>query len=506
MSATLGPGANGHDTTTQTSQPSSEGVQVPSAEEYDALAELFLGEDGESAHPHRTDCDRGAPWPRLVSQQPSHSRNMAPEQAAQTVVAHGTGRSKSKSNSTSHVVEKHPVSPIELLVLGHLPVRAAPWVAQHARTVSEHNSEVVALARVGDGNISIDLIGLSQNDTTGHGRPSVYNAIEHAARHADRWMIVVPPAHIDAMHQTQTVAQITLLTGADEAAIVSAYQTLKQLAHDQPADSLKSTLTPAPTPALQFAIMGAEDEDADASGETLREACGAFLSQPVKALSSVARIEPTGAVTVFRGRTDGAPAKILARIDAARRTTPECSFPSTDAHAETHKGETSRLASPIPLEPTSPPMIETRVVSPVFPHAAPRTIVVESAGDTAQPSSLAKLIPGLRSLQIQCPNDTTIEFAVDEQGALHLLCDARTQPDAVTRLTSVSAWAEKHGTLLAMAAAPDQRIDADRPITQHLFTPSAKSVRPLLDTTIRIHLLTPIDPQNAPPCVCSELN
>lgn len=377
---------------------------LPATDDFDALADLFLTDD-----PPRADSSP-APGQKRATPRPNTCRR--------------------------------PM--LELLVQGHLPVRAAPWASQYARERAAAIEEVVALVRHGQDHLSVELFGETEEVAAAFDRES--DALRHAA---DRAALVI--LQLDEVHQAAAAADprlkaVTVLAGANEAAVVAAYRTLKGLA---------SVLAPAssaeddPLTDLQVALVSVDRAEAGDALDRLRRAVAVFLDRPLRLACTIERIAPTGARSLYRGESALGPVEVLERLTAPRDARMDCSH-------------------------------QRRESSPAAHAVAP---VAET--------SLASLVEGLVLLHFGPPEDPSVEIAADRAGVLHLLC-ADDDGKGVGRLVAAEAWAMKHRPLLSAAAGPDARIDQSKPVVLHLFTDSPKSVRHLLDADLRVHaIITP---------------
>lgn len=415
---------------------SDEGFAMP---DYDELAELFLGDGGE-----------------------------APESDARTE-------------------SEHQFDGIEALILGHLPVRAGPWVGQYAGAVSRQSGHVVGLVRLTDGVVSLDVYGLSDVEIETSG--GIGDAIEAAGGFVDRWIVQVQELDEPALACDARVGAVTLLAGANEAAIVAAYRTIKALGTAR-GDS------GAGLP-IGVAIMGADEEQAQTAMARLRRASSVFLEREVALAASVSQMQPTVTRSVFRGEATVKASELIGLI-----------------HAATEQRET--VGGPYPFQGeredaavfTAQVGVREEAIDAFEAHAngwhEDAAVAEERAGADGVPD-LESLLDGMLPFAARCPDDESVRLAIGTDGTLHLL---RRDEDGkgVEPLVAVEAWARKHAKLLAMAAGNGARVDAARSIRRHLFTATPKHVRHLLDTDASVHLLAPVEAGGERVWYCTELN
>jgi hypothetical protein len=427
--------------------------------EYDALAELFLG-------------DEGAAGARLRLHDPSDP---------------------SEPDLRIRRDPERPTPTIEALVLGHLPVLAGPWVAQYARFLADERREAVALVRIAGDQASIDLY----SDTPRASRnaaPDLDHALDEAAPLADRWIFRVDATSEPSMAACEHVDAVTLLCGADDAAIVSAYRTIKRvLAPAQDPDDIFDDMErePAPSgPLRRVVIIGAPEEKAREAAEKLRRAAEAFLDARIETVVGPARLGPSSGATLYRGGAEGGPeafaAHVRNRIDDpdAISSHPAPAADPVDASPRTTQRGVDVSEAPVPAPGLDPAALDTAAPAP--------------AG-----ARLTDRVPGLRRLPVACPYDDTIELAVDGDRRLHLL--ASYSPVACRAMAVVGAWAHDHSALLD-ALVPGGAFDATLDPTRHLFVERPAEARRLLDTDYRVHLLAPVVIEGKAGWYCAALN
>ncbi len=442
--------------------------------EFDALADLFLG-DAPLAPATPTDDER----PRAR--------------------ATGTGPAPAPRART----QTSPRARVEAVMLGHLPVRAGIWVRQYAASVADAAHAPVALLRQSRDTTTLDLVGPGSGREL-EGLGSLEEAIDSARSVCARWIVRVDEVDEPGLTDSPEVDDVTVLTGADEAAVVASYRLVKSLGGDW-----DSKFGDEEGPGLRLAIMGSESEQAAAAGEKLERAARAFLRRPVHVSARVPRIGANASVSVYRGSSSLTTEQMIARI-RGQRAEPRLRL-ARDDDAGSHR--------PAPPAATRDERVPEIVVRPQGGVAAP------SAPVTPEPSTprveqsrlaprlplLSSLIPGLTGLEARCPKAGSVELAADSRGMLHLLAASGEDPtQPVDRLLAASAWAREHLPLLLRAetalAMPSADRDESAGFTLHLVTRHPKLVRPLLDADVRVHLLTEVEVDGKTARVTTELN
>ncbi|MFZ4573399.1 MAG: hypothetical protein ACOYN0_03310 [Phycisphaerales bacterium] len=429
-------------------------------EDYDALADLFL--DGASFSPAT---------PRLASR----------------LVDEGDATVEPPLSAKREL--------IEAVIVGHLPVLGAAWITQFARHRAIESGGPVALVRLSEGTVSVDLVAESAPLLEGASEASDLSAaLKVAGGIARRWIVRVEELLEQSLAVDPRPGSLTLLTGADEAAMVASYRTFK---------GLLATLGAGPEasgPKLGVAIFGAEPAKAAESEAKLRKAAQGFLGRDLATSCQIQRITTCAVANVFRGRFDEGVDQLMALVESASRSSPSPTQPTAPARP------TGGFAM---TEPKQPSAAFERAHVPI---ATPVQVNAPSNGTpfarATQPSttvarlSLAPLIGGLRTLVARCPYSPSVEFAADASGRLHLIA-MHDEPDdkPVRDLISTASWAATHETLLA-AAEPGLQVTRDGGPSLHLVCDRAPAMRRMLDSGVRIHLLVTVGSES----VCRELN
>lgn len=565
--------------------------------EYDALADLFLGDAAFSpghaapvstptlthtpAAPHTVSQPLGqnlhlagqpAVYPERTTPPNLQSSAMTPnvwrlvgepvslDQPMQARAAHENQVSQAAPQSAAQTVT------VEAIVQGHLPIFASAWVPQYARSIAADTRSAVALIRVRHGQISVERFAADVRSSAPLPKyATLAEAIESAV--APRVLLQVDELAEPDLWRTPGLDRITVLTGADEAAMVACYRTLKtiaqELAHDLSPDHVEDAAHPA-TPALVVAVLGATPERAAQTITRMQRAAGNFLARQIHGHHAAGRIGAgLGAgqsETLFRGialEGDSSPAALIALIHAAIQSQPDAADPASAVSAEPsplHLADPAPAAAPAPADRASRvsawdrvaarleekfgpassskipasadshadiPHIEIKPVSePLSPsHSTPppatraaESIPAPQRGESGHPP-LAAFVDELRAIDEQCPYAETAEFAIAADGRLHILAHTGNhtstghpggQGRALEELTTASSWAMSHARIFARAHAGLKLDDVEHRPVLHLITDRPREARRLLESDIRVHLVTPVDPHAR--FVCRDLN
>ena len=293
------------------------------AEDFDALADLFLSDLTPAvaliAKPAKADIAR-SDGPGNPS--PKEPRSHEPRPAA-NLTAHETPNPSKPTQSAR----------IEAVLLGHLPVYAAAWAGQYARTRAAQLGGPVALLRVTGQWVRVELTGLPSDATarfaetgdliaaiataTGNGRgQAAALGVLLCATASDEQRLVSAPA----------VQDITLLTGADEASTVAAYRVIKNIAHNQITQSNTAQNAAAKSadcrPGFRLVVAGCEQPAATAIWRRLADAARTFLGLELELAGSMPQISGAQSSTVlYDGPLTDSIADMLDMVQSCQRPT-----------------------------------------------------------------------------------------------------------------------------------------------------------------------------------------
>jgi hypothetical protein len=421
-----------------------------------------------------------------------------------------------------------PQRQVEVLVVGHLPVRGSLWIGPYADAIARERGPT-ALLRLNEDEPSIELFRAA-SPRTEVADGDVLNAIDRLTQRIATW-IIRPPSPQSAPAETggtatanawQAADRVTILTGADEAATVSLYQMLKECA-----ESTRSA--GRSMPCVQLGVVGCERERAMELVQRINRTASAFLNVQV-ALAACLPYMDAGIRSNGYHRFSAADAPSLLDVLGRLRSPMRPSTHSTDprngqartespldernwsdtscialaaaAEEELDRFGTSAFAAhpPSPREngagvdtqhaasasvvpakvspkPT-PPMMELPVTAPGR-AGVPRL-------DEGDPLPLVQHVAGLTALPFRCPDCPTIELAVDPDRRIHALG----RETELRRMHTVAAWLRRHHDLL-VRACPGVALDGGGCI-QHLFTDTPASLADLHGSDLRLHVLAPV--------------
>ncbi|MHA7813867.1 MAG: hypothetical protein ACX94C_10790 [Phycisphaerales bacterium] len=472
--------------------------------EYDALADLFLGDGGFAPEPAENEEPEHATHTPVLHLTHALEEDEAPvatppepagldviesleatDQHATALMAELLEDNQDAARDEDHGAEgvefvRLPRSKVEVIVLGHLPVRATLWARQYACGRAKSNDEVVALVRAASGSTAIDLI-TGREPERAPGCADMDAAMRAIHDRADRVIMRVDERIEPELLDRPEVETITILTGADEAAVVASYRLVK---------TVDATLNdryedPADAPLVRIAVMGSPKDQAEEARYKLENAVASFLERPVDIVIGSGRIDATGTTNVFRDTRSHHAGDIIDGLVAL-------------AHEAEFGDETGTQGKQDPAVVESRPLDASSirpkpVPSPPAPVPASKPAPAADQRDPDIRDGLCAMIDGIRPIETRCPKTPGVEMGMDEQGRLHLIaCDADCRA-ALERLYTAQNWAREHLGLLLRAepglnfpsADPREETDA----VMHLISHEPAALRGIYDTPVRMYAL-----------------
>ncbi len=382
-----------------------------------------------------------------------------------------------------------PIKPsLELLLPAHLPVQGGLWLVPYAGR--EADGGTVMLVRMHEDTVDVAAIGMGEFELQGCN--SMEDVLGRVSGQQIHW-IVQPPVDADPTSLLHCDAdKVTLLSGADQAAVVGAYRLLKGL--------IASAGEDTHTPSIRLVVVGAEERaSADAANRIVQTAelqlgVTVEVGPALPAMGSTSNV-----ISQVSFSRESNVVDLLGRIRNA--DIEEVQMPTTERHAQAMPEQMTPEEVLAPEEVVAP----EKVIAPeeVFAQVRPAKINEEPVHEPAKHEGVeyASHVDGLLSIAPRCPVHEHVELAVDTNGCLHVLADANDFRDAAI----VSAWIVRHRSLISMACG-GLKLDAALAPVQHLFTDDAVVVADLHGTGVRMHLLTEVQVEGNTGTYCTPLN
>lgn len=468
-------------------------------DEYDALADLFLGGGGLAPEPFESNAgaepthmthtpvlhlagkdDHEPSAPGLSALGVIESLE-ATGMHASSLMAELMGSEQSDQPKDGLEMVRMPAPSVEVVVLGHLPVRATLWARQYACASAKERGEVVALVRAASGTTAIDLITGGEALSV-RGSSTLDSALETLHGSADRVILRVDERHEPDLLDRPEVETITVLTGADETAVVASYRLVKTIdaalceRYEQAEDG----------PRIRIAVMGAAHAQASDAKSKLETAVGSFIARPVEIVIGSGRIDATGTANIFRDTRAHSAGRMIDRlVELAHR-----------AETVDHDLSDPVHARDIPVEEIHAHPVEAGRERTAPEWASASSIAPSPVSRTASPGlrdGLCALIDGLRPIETRCPKAPGVEMGIDDAGRLNLLvCDADCDA-ALERLYAAQSWSRDHLALLLRAEPnlrfPSSQQSHESDAIMHLISQEPAALRDIYDTPVRMYAL-----------------
>ena len=364
-----------------------------------------------------------------------------------------------------------PSPRIECLIPGHLPVRAHAWFLPCARSLVGPGLPGV-LARIDDDQVHLTSFGLDREEL------DAFQSLPELARACGQWLIL-PGSHFEPSGTGSLDAdRITILTGADQAALVAAYQMIKSIVAGAMIDPAKLD--------LGLFIAGSPEGMAAETASRLADTAREQLGCTVAYRGSIQRIEldehcSTGMKLPL---SEGGIGTFVSDVRSALASSKPTSI-ETGPVAKTLPQPPGKSWTP-PSEP-GPVEFTPAKLMPAPSVAMQSTQEPSLADASSDRGSLASHVEGLTLLPITCPACDQIELAVDDAGRVHCLGSI----EELRSLLVAEGWVMSQGALLE-AACPDHVITQSPPIL-HGFTSDPMEVSDLHGTTLQLHLLVEVE-------------
>ncbi len=416
---------------------------------------------------------------------------------------------------------------IEMIVVGHRPVRAGLWLTQYADDVAREEGPT-ALIRFDAEQTVLEILRGSETAARASAAATLEEAVARAGPEIRRW-IIRPSLEADMTGMLDAAPDvITILSGADDAATVAAYRTVKELFD-------AASRVDARLPTIELVILGADPAAAKRAADSIADTAELHLGVTVNFRRCVRAMGALGSTLHFRfaaeqtmplasltrmladvhdaeaEAVDLHPPHMMEPVAAMELDVPLSTLQPDDAAPVGSRVRS--IATPINAmgfaipsvassfvqagmdEPVHAPHAEPipspamRLRPKIAVHVEPKHVAPHPPPRSSPPArALTTWIEGLALLPVRCPDAPEIEIAVDAQGALHLIA----WDDRLRAISQVKAWLIKHRQLVAMACH-EHSINGEEIIASHIVTSEPKQVADLYGADYRLHLLAPVE-------------
>lgn len=270
-----------------------------------------------------------------------------------------------------------PVAIIEVLAIGHLPVRAGLWLTPYADAVARELGPM-ALLRLDRDEPILQVLRGSETDSVPPSGGTLRDTIGSIAGSVNGWIVYGGGSATHSELVRSGPDRITILSSADDAAVVAAYQHAKNLVGA--AEHEQSKL-----PTINLAVLGADETSATRVFDRVNRTTTAFLGIEIELSSVIQRMDAAVRSTSyvnFPGEKSPSVSEITKVIDDARRTA--ATSPSALAAGKAPPTEATERARISP---------EERDLLHEQPHVAEPPTEVETPA-SERPAAAAHTSPG----------------------------------------------------------------------------------------------------------------
>lgn len=198
-----------------------------------------------------------------------------------------------------------------LVVVGHLPVMSGLWISQFADREA-CSGGATCLVRLEHDAVLLEVFRAGARRPSISPQASIVEALRMIAPIVSRWMVVSRAG--GAVEVPEGITDVVVLSGADEVAVVAAYELVKtyaSLVNGGANDRVDNQ--GAPRIPISVAVLGADDAAVDGVARRLRGATRQFLGFEVAVAGGLQAVAPVD--SAFRG-TFNAPTPTLSEVDA----------------------------------------------------------------------------------------------------------------------------------------------------------------------------------------------
>lgn len=362
---------------------------------------------------------------------------------------------------------------LSLLVLGNLPVFAGAWAGQYARDRQSTTGRPLGLLTLGDEAARLEVFGASVDAAQ---ESDLARAMTALGRMGADLVVRLPEAEAGWIGGECDAASMTILTGADDPAIVGAYQSFKAIAQDLPSD--------AEGPAMRVAVAGCDEPIAADAGAKLADATERFLGFSVDREAPVRRIDAGASVEFFHGQPPAwadVPDLLAQFMNQPRPVDPIEVRPGAGEDFEPR-----RVVAPVGFEAEGADMHVAKPAEGKAKVPEPKPQPDPRATPQAKP-----LPDGLEPIDVACPYARSVGMAVDDAGVLHAVAWAAGSDSASTAvrdLVVASSWIRDHAELVAVVMG---RPLSGLPSVRHLVLGEGRGALGLAQGDLRVHVAVP---------------
>ena len=361
---------------------------------------------------------------------------------------------------------------LTLLVLGNLPVFAGAWASQYVRSRARTSGRPLGLLSLTDEAARLEVYGLA-----GPGSmlaSELARALAHLADAGADLYVRLPECETGWIAGECGAGTLAILTGADDPAIVAAYQSLKAITQDLPVGHAAGGL-----PAVRVTIAGCGEPRASESAMKLTQAAERFLGLRVGVEPAIAQIDAGASMELYHG-----PAPAWADVPdlLADYLGKAQAGPSMEPLAPAPRAR-EPMPEPVAVAWNKADRLEPRPVASAEASGPDRARVADAAAPAARP-----MPGGVEPLDVACPYARGVGLGVDDGGVPHIIAwatDSESASPAVRDLVVASSWLRDHAELVACLVGRPLRADTS---VRHLVLSDGRGALGLAQGELRVHV------------------
>jgi len=179
---------------------------------------------------------------------------------------------------------------VEILLVGHLPVRGSLWLTPYAERIAEEQCGPVTIVRLDGEEPALQLVGHDPEVVRNAAGANWRDAIRRLGTRTSAWIIRMPAVSDPRTWFDAGVDRITVLTSGDQPAVAGAYQVTKQAVDAAPDDQ-------SIWPQLGLAVVGVEERQAHRVAANLQRTADECLGVTLELVLTLPRLDVTGRTT-----------------------------------------------------------------------------------------------------------------------------------------------------------------------------------------------------------------
>ncbi|MCH8823427.1 MAG: hypothetical protein IH984_07950, partial [Planctomycetes bacterium] len=224
---------------------------------------------------------------------------------------------------------------IELAIIGHLPVRAGVWLTPYADAIAREEGPT-ALLRMETDSATLQLIRAQKPiPSPPESKSTLDDAIALVASAADTWIVRPPPNTPMAQLVLAGADRLTILSSADEAAVVAAYQIVKELYEAAEKNNCQ-------LPTINLAVLGSDRHAAERMRQRLNRTTNTFLGIELQMVACIGQMDATIRSTDFGKYGDLPDRKLRSLLEIIDESASNAAAQHPTLHEEFDEPESTR--------------------------------------------------------------------------------------------------------------------------------------------------------------------